>query len=95
MSNHTQPRMSFNPRALAGFVLFCAVLAGLIALDMRWVGVALSLVYVAALLVGSLIVIVRSAKGSQEPGRARLGQAAALPRRWRQWVLDEEDRKAR
>lgn len=94
MNNNIPPRVSFNSRAFAGFVLFCAVLAGLIALHARWIGTALALIYFAALVVGSLVVIVRNVKGSREPGGVRLGQTAALPRRWRLWLLDEEDKKS-
>ena len=91
MKNGVPSRSSFNPRAFAGFVLFCAVLAGLIALHSRWIGMALALIYFCALVVGSLVVLVRNLRGRREA--VYLGQAAALPKSWRKWVLDEDDVK--
>ena len=93
MKNNIPPRHIFNPRALAGFVLFCAVLACLVALDARWAGTALAIVYFAALMIGSLVVVVRNIKGHEGPGKARLGQTAALSESWRRWVLDEGEEK--
>lgn len=93
MKNNVSPRHTFNPTALAGFVLFCTILACLVALNARWAGMALAIVYLAVLIVGSLVVVVRNIKGHEGPGRAHLGQTAALPRSWRKWVLDEVDEK--
>lgn len=93
MKDNTPPRHIFNPRALVGFVLFCVILTSLIALDARWAGIALAIVYFAVLMVGSLVVVVRNMKGQQGSERAPLGQTAALPRSWRRWVLDEGEEK--
>lgn len=94
MAGKTPTRNSFNPKALAGFLVSCAVLAGLIALHMRWIGTALAVIYLALLITSSLVVIVRALSGSHNPGKAHLGQLAALPPKWRKWVLGEEDEKA-
>lgn len=90
MKTDVSGRIFFNPRALAGFVLFCAILAGLIALNSSWIGMISALIYLAALAVGSLVIIVRNLRRRPGIDRAHLGQAAALPRSWRKWVLDED-----
>lgn len=91
MKTDGSPRNLFNTRALAGFVLFCLILAGLIALRWSWVGTASALIYLLALMVGSLVVVVRRARRRPGSDGAYLGQAAVLPRSWRRWVLDESD----
>lgn len=88
-------RNFFNARALAGFVVFCLTLAGLIALQWSWVGMASALLYLAALVVGSLVVVVRRLRRRPDSDRAHLGQAAVLPHSWRKWVLDENDETKR
>lgn len=91
MNSDVPGRNSFNPRALGGFVFFCAILGGLIALHSRWLGTTLALAYFGALVLGSLLVIVLNMKGRRGAQRANLAQTAVLPKSWRKWILDEDD----
>lgn len=92
MKTNDSPRNFFNPRALAGFVLFCVILALLIALHLRWIGTVSAVIYLAAWVVGSTVIIVRNLRRRRGSG-SYLGQAAALPPSWRKWVLDEDTQR--
>ena len=66
-------------------VLSALVASGSKALD-SW----LALTWIGLLLAGSLVLIWRTWK-QRATGRVFLGQLAALPPRWRKWVLGESD----
>lgn len=93
MKDEPSRRNFFNPRAFVGFLIFCAVLGVLIALHSRWIGMAWAFVNLGALLVGSIVLAWRNWAHRGTSQRAYLGQAAALPRSWRKWVLDEDGEK--
>lgn len=91
MNNSQQKRSSWgHPRDLLWFV-GCITLIG-VAAAMHWQGLDVTYVLacLAFLFIGSIVVIWRNWKHRAEPGSAKLGQVAALPRSWRPWVLGED-----
>jgi hypothetical protein len=57
----------------------------------QWVKSALSGLYLAALVVGSCVVLWRWWEHLGKPGAPPFGQGTALPSKWRKWVLGEMD----
>jgi hypothetical protein len=84
-------RTRFNPRALAGFLLFCVALALLVALHSRVIDNILALLWASFVLIGSIVILWRLWKDPDQFKRRGMGQLALLPRRWRNWVLGEND----
>lgn len=76
--------------AFAEAGLFLLLLGIALAYRANWIGHALALVLIAFYVIGSGYLLMRlivSGRGEAAP----LGQAAALPRRLRRWVLGESD----
>jgi hypothetical protein len=84
-------RIRFNPRALAGFFLFCVALGLLIALHSRTVDNIFALLWAGFVFIGSIVILWRLWKQPDQLMRRGMGQLALLPRRWRDWVLGEND----
>lgn len=78
-----------QPSAFVWFLVSCAVIGLAAASHWRALDMAFALAWVAFLVVGSFVVLWRAWKHHGEPGAAKLGQLAALPRGWRLWVLGE------
>ena len=71
-------------------VFICIAIIGLAAAaHWRALNIAFALAWLVFLVVGSFVVLWRNWKHRGEPGPAKLGQLAALPRSWQQWVLGE------
>lgn len=84
----------FNPRALGDFLLVWLVLGTLISLHSRTIDNVLSLLWLAFLCVGSIILLWRRWKHPAEFKRLGMGQLAVLPQSWRNWLLDGSDNRS-
>ncbi|WP_143154165.1 hypothetical protein [Rhodanobacter sp. OK091] len=78
-----------QPSAFAWFFGCSAAIGLAAAAHWRALDIAFALAWLAFLVVGSFVVLWRAWRHHGEPGTAKLGQLAALPRSWRQWVLGE------
>jgi hypothetical protein len=72
------------------FLVFLAV-----AFSQTWIAKALMAAVAAAFLVGSAVLLWQMLRRRPGDPPVALGQTAAMPRRWRRWVLGESDRKDR
>lgn len=88
-------RSTFNPRALVDFLLAYLILGVLISLHSRTVDNVLSLLWLAFLCVSSIILLWRRWKHPAEFKRLGMSELAVLPRSWRNWGLDESDKRSR
>ena len=90
MDSHRQKRTAWGqPSAFVWFFVSCTFIGLAAASHWRALDIAFALVWIAFLVVGSVVVLWRAWKHHGEPGTAKLGQLAALPRSWRLWVLGE------
>lgn len=78
-----------QPSAFAWFFVSVTTIGLAAASHWRALDVAFAMAWLALLVVGSFVVLWRTWKHRGAPGTAKLGQLAALPRSWRQWVLGE------
>ncbi|WP_147293375.1 hypothetical protein [Dyella monticola] len=92
MATDRDKRSSFNPKGLAEFLLLCGVLGILISLHARAIDYAFTLLWLAFLVIGSVVILWRMWKHPDEFKRRGMGQSAVLPRRWRKWLHDEDDK---
>ena len=93
MENGHKKRTSWGrPNAFVTFILCVAIIGAASATHWRALDLAFALVWLGFLLVGSLVVLWRGWKHRAEPGAAKLGQLAALPRSWQRWVLGESNK---
>lgn len=90
MDSERQKRTVWGqPSAFAWFFLSISAIGLGAASRWRALDVAFVVAWLAFLVIGSSVVLRRAWKHRGAPGTARLGQLAALPRSWRQWVLGE------
>jgi hypothetical protein len=83
--------------SVVAYVFFGAYIVGIgVGATFHWRALDLAYVFVtlAAVAVMSSAVLWRAWKQRGEPGGTRLGQLAALPRGWRNWMLGEHDERA-
>lgn len=86
-----KPLSRGSAAAYASFVLYIASIG--LGAAYHWAALDLSLaaLTIAAMAMGSIVVLWRAFKHRKKPGGVRLGQMAALPDRWQKWVLGEPD----
>ena len=90
MENERQSRTSWGqPSAFAWFFGCSAAIGLAAAVNWRALDIAFALAWLAFLVLGSSVVLWRAWRHQGEPGTAKLGQLAALPRSWLQCVLGE------
>jgi hypothetical protein len=80
-----------SPRAFAELGIALLVLTLIVNTHSQWVKSVLADLYLTVLVVGSCVVLWRGWKHLGKPGPPPLGQGAALPSKWRKWVLGEMD----
>jgi hypothetical protein len=90
MENGQGKRTSWGrPSTFATFLIWVAVIGAASAAHWRALDLAFALAWLGFLIVGSFVVLWRGWKHRAEPGAAKLGQLAAMPRSWRRWMLGE------
>jgi hypothetical protein len=77
--------------AFAECLAFLVFLA--LAFSQTWTVRTLMAVVAVAFLAGSAVILWRMLKRRPGDPPVALGQTAAMPRRWRRWVLGESERK--
>jgi hypothetical protein len=83
-----------SPRAFAEWAIALAVLAILVNTHSSWLNSTLRVLMLGIVVLGSCIVLWHMWQHRGKPGPPPLGQDAALPPKWRKWVLGEmEDEK--
>jgi hypothetical protein len=80
-----------SPRAFAEWLACLALLFAAIAFHSRFASRALTAAVVALWMVSSLVILWRLLRRRPDDPPVAMGQMAALPRRWRRWVLGERD----
>lgn len=78
-----------RPGALVMFLICITTIGVASANHWRALDVALSLIWLGFLVIGSFVVLWRAWRHRSEPGQVKLGQLAALPGSWQRWVLGE------
>jgi hypothetical protein len=73
---------------LLAFLLVLTIVVGSGAI---WLDKSLAILMWGALLVGSIVIIVKSIRRGQT---GIYGQLSALPRSWQRWILDEPERRS-
>ena len=84
-------RTSFNPRGAADFLVVCLALGVLILFNAKNMDHAIGFVWMAFLVIASIVLVWRWWKRPDAFKRHGLGQFSVLPRRWKKWILDEHD----
>ncbi|MGH8144826.1 MAG: hypothetical protein ACREPY_00705 [Rhodanobacteraceae bacterium] len=96
MANDQRKRGSWGrPREFVGLLAIAIVMGVAATLHWHALDLALLLAWLAFCVMGSAVVMWRAWRHPGEPGSAKLGQLAALPDRWRKWVLGESDESRR
>jgi hypothetical protein len=77
-------------RGLFTLLAFLLVLIVVVGSGATWLDTSLGILLWGALLVGSIVIIVKSIRRGQT---GIYGQLSALPRSWRRWILDEPEKR--
>lgn len=95
MSKNREKRISWGSVAAYAFFGMLIALIGVGAtFHWRVLDLAFAFVWLAAVVIGSVIVLWRAWRHRGEPDGVRFGQFAALPRSWQKWVLGERGNDA-
>lgn len=90
MTNDQKKRTSWGGiGAFLTFFVFVVVIGAGAALRWQALDRAFAFAWIGFLVFGSLVVLWRGWRHRGKPGRAKLGQMAALPQSWQRWVLGE------
>jgi hypothetical protein len=76
---------------IAACLVFLTLLSLAVGSRSHWLDVTLVCIVWTAFVIGSIVVVVRIFKSPGTTPSAMGGQIALLPRRWRRWILDEQD----
>lgn len=81
-----------KPRALGQWLVFVAALGAVVAIGSRTLNSVIAFLGLGLVFVGSTIALLRIWKERRSPEATTFpSQVSVLPRKWRRWILGEDD----